>query len=143
MQHYKLKMNLILTRQKKIADGIFSILTGYGDTAFTLEHAYQNEAGDFYAKLPSGTYICVRGQHQLHSMDQPFTTFEVTTVLGHNGILFHVGNYNRDSDGCILLGSSVFHDVDNGRDMIINSRDTFEKFMAKLEAIDTFTLEVI
>lgn len=137
-------MELKLTRQKSTEDGVFSILTKDGTAiAYTLEHAYPTESGLYCAKIPLGTFTCVRGQHQLHSMTHPFTTFEVTNVSGHSNLLFHVGNYNSDSDGCILLGSSMFYDVDNGREMIIHSRDSFDKFMEMMVGIDSFTLVVV
>lgn len=98
----------------------------------TLEHAYENDQ----PKLNTGEHSCVRGQHQLHSSDQPFETFEITGVPGHTGILFHVGNVSADSSGCVLLGLST-----PGK--LVESRTTFNAFMARLKGINTFVLEVV
>ncbi len=117
--------------------------------AYTLEHAYvtgHDEAGlaSFAAKLPEGTYTCVRGTHQLHN-SSPFQTFEVTGVPGHTGILFHVGNYNSDSDGCVLLGRRLIQDesgTTRSGSMLSGSRLAFDAFMARMEGVDSFTLVV-
>ncbi len=123
-----------LTRVEANDNGIFGVLlddTGK-QLAVTLEHSYFREV-----KLPVGEYICVRGQHRLHNMINDFTTFQITEVPGHSNILFHWGNYNKDSDGCVLLGESRVGD------MIINSRITFVNFMQSLNGIDKFNLEVV
>jgi len=78
--------------------------------------------------------------HSLHSHPEPFETFEVTHVPNHTGILFHAGNYNCDSNGCILLGR-VGMDSDQGT-MVTNSRDTFTRFMLDLEGVESFPLTV-
>ncbi len=128
---------MILKRIEKRDDGIFSEL--YNDSgdllAKTLEHSYNGEP-----KLYNGTFTCVRGMHQLHGMTQPFETFEITGVTGHTGILFHVGNWNQDSDGCVLLGSEI-EPSDRGQ-MVIASRITFNKFMQGLSGVNQFTLVV-
>lgn len=96
-------MDLILKRKLRNADGIFSDLfqgLGTGLELTTLEHAYpirNRESIDYAPKIPNGIYTCVRGMHQLEH-GWPFETFEVTGVAGHSGILFHIGNFNADSD---------------------------------------------
>lgn len=130
-------MKMTLTRFSYTGDGIFSTLEDENDNpiAKTLEHSYDN-----VPKLTPGAYKCVRGIHKLHDM-KPFETFEVLGVSGHTGILFHVGNWNKDSDGCVLLGEAV-EDSPQG-EMVTNSRLTFQKFMRKLEGVNEFELEVI
>ena len=72
----------------------------------------------------------------LAGMSQNFITFEVQNVPGHTGILFHTGNTNRDSEGCILLGSLIKGNI------LLNSRPAFAKFMELLGNLPQFTLEV-
>jgi hypothetical protein len=61
-------------------------------------------------------------------------TYEVTKVTNRSGIRFHSGNYYKDSEGCILLGSGL---ADLNKDKIkdiTNSKATmlsFEGFMGK------------
>lgn len=135
-------MNLTLSRNDYREDGIFGIITDEASKqiAVSLEHAYDSGNGDgsYAPKVPAGVYKCVRGQHRLASMKQNFTTFEVTNVPGHTNILFHTGNYNHDSEGCILLGRAY-----GGQPrMIEQSKMTFEAFMALQDGVDQFTLTV-
>lgn len=126
-----------LTRKEFRSDGIFSELTNQDGkiVAHTLEHSYAN-----LPKVPNGIFKCVRGPHRLHNMTQDFITFEIMGVVGHDNILFHWGNYNKDSEGCVLVGESV---VESQKiKMVTNSKATFAKFMASLEGFDEFVLTV-
>jgi len=128
-------MEFVLQRKEFRDDGIFSELSGNGFIAQTLEHSYNK-----LPKIPDGTYTCVRGQHQLHGMSRPFSTFEVTNVPGHSGILIHQGNWNDDSDGCILVGEELAQSPKG--QMITASIITFNKLMALLDGVNSFTLIV-
>jgi hypothetical protein len=124
------------------ADGIFSELW-LDDTQFsvTLEHAYQS-GDEFAPKLPRGTtYLCKRGDHRLdhYQGGRQFSTFEITEVPGHSGILFHPGNFNRDSDGCVLLGAEI---VQGDPWWVSHSILTFQTFLHLTEGTDSFELEV-
>lgn len=127
-----------LVRSEYRPDGIFGQLTDAKGhpICHTLEHSYNN-----LPKLPPGQYICVRGMHKLHSTPDPFETFEITGVPGHGNILFHWGNYNKDSDGCVLLGDAPVT-MPNGEKMIPNSKAAFAKFMKDLTGIKEFMLTV-
>ena len=103
--------------------------------AVTLEHSYNG-----VPKLKAGTYTCQRSPHRLHGMTQDFETFEIMGVPGHTGILFHWGNYNEDSEGCVLLGR-VSCDSPKGC-MVTSSRVTFARWMLDLEGVQSFTLVV-
>lgn len=137
-------MTLKLYRSLYEADGVFGYLTGDNNEliACTLEHAYDSGEGNgsFKPKLINGTYKCVRGQHKLHGMDHTFETFEITGVPGHSGILFHVGNLNKDSEGCVLLGDTQTRV--KSVTSISHSRITFEKFMDLQKNVNEFTLIV-
>lgn len=128
-----------LTRTSYEESGIYGILSqdDGSQIAVTLEHAYQQDDGSFAPKTPSGIYQCVLGQHELASMTAPFQTYEITNVPGHSNILIHMGNYNADSEGCVLVGANR---VDN---MITNSRVTFASFMESMAGIDSFQLEIV
>lgn len=130
-------MNCSLTRKEFRPDGIFSELHSEmgEELAITLEHAYPLLAA-FVPKLPNGTYTCRRGMHRLHGMAEDFETFEITGVPGHTGMLFHCGNKNSDSDGCVLLG------MDREGPMILKSRIAFAKFMELQKGVEEFQLIV-
>lgn len=137
------KVKMVLTRAKSTPEGIFGKLCQEDGTffAYTLEHAYETDPGVFKPKVAKGVYTCVRGQHRLHSMTEDFTTFEVKGVPDFqdkpvSGILFHWGNYQKDSDGCILLGSTMLLNI------IGNSRLTFADFMKFMDGVDHFELTI-
>ncbi len=126
------------------ADGIFGKFRFDDEPtfAFTLEHAYKQPDGSYDAKLQPGTYTCVRGTHKLHN-GVPFETFEITGVTGHSGILFHAGNFNRDSEGCVLIGKDIAVNPATGEEMVTGSRGEFAAFMERLEGVSSFQLDVI
>ena len=58
------------------------------------------------------------------------------------GVLFHHGNYSRDSDGCILLGMGLGRMKDGGR-MLTSSNVACKQFMKTQDGAKEFTLTVI
>lgn len=157
-------MNLVMQRTKYDPDGVFSTVRTddfiQGQVMVTLEHSYDRDdpevassAGAYpqiqnIPKLPPGSFICQRSRHHLASMPagDTFETFEITGIEGHAGIVFHWGNYEDDSKGCPLTGSAEAEGSHAGRagvEMVINSKATFEKFMALQAGVDWFKLTVI
>lgn len=136
-------MNLKLNRTEATENGVFGEL--YDDKgkliAYTAEHSYQQDDGSWGPKTPIGTYTCQKGQHQLHSMTQPFTTYQIMNVPNHNNILLHMGNWPQiDSDGCILLGDAI---VDSAKGkMVSNSRAVFAEFIQLEGGIESFELVI-
>lgn len=140
-------MNLQLKRIDFREDGIFGVLSDEAGNLVcnTLEHAYDSGSGDgsYVPKIPAGVYTCLRGEHQLAHMPTPFTTFELQNVPGHSNILLHAGNYNDDSEGCVLLGMSVGRSIIKNCEMLLNSKIAFSKFMFLQVGINEFQLTVI
>lgn len=137
-------MYLILSRKEFREDGIFGELTDARGNliAVTLERSYfESPTGKYISKMDNGNYQCVKGSHRLAGMDKDFTTFEITGVEYHDGMLFHVGNYNEDSEGCVLLGKGMGW-KSNGGKMIVNSKVAFDNFMKLMQYIDSFYLQV-
>ncbi len=135
-------MDLILKRTDFRKDGIYGVLMrDDGSTlAYTLEHSYRDAFGNYGPKLPEGSYQCARGTHRLKGAESNFETFEVMDVPGHTDILFHIGNFNDDSEGCILLGEYI-----NKVPMVwslVYSRFAFTTFMKYESQDDKFTLIV-
>lgn len=133
-------MNCVLTRTDFLDHGIYGELHQEDGTfiAYTLEHAYQTDAGDWAPKIPPGTYTCVLGPHRLLSMTHDFDTYEITGVEGHSKLLFHDGNYNHDSDGCVLLGSAVNFMLH----MITQSKVAFGKFLQLQDGVSEFLVVI-
>jgi Family of unknown function (DUF5675) len=137
-----------LTRTAYRSDGIFGrIYNDHGvPLAYTLEHAYQQEDGNFLPKVAEGTYNCILGSHELEGMTHPFQAYMLENVppfmgLPVTNILIHMGNFDRDSNGCIVLGRTIATQMD-GSLMVTNSVNTFEDFMNGLSGVSSFTLEV-
>lgn len=126
-----------LDRFEYSPDGIFGrLVTEDGvELAKTLEHAYPTDTGHYIPKLPNGTYLCVRGIHQL-ARSAPFETFEITGVPGHTGILFHTGNFHGDSSGCVLVGRKI------DRKILAQSHAAFLDFLNVLKGLNSFVLTV-
>lgn len=132
-------MNLTLQRKLISEYGVFgALLDQYGArTCFTLEHNF-----GCGPKLAAGSYTCRRGRHRLASMTQDFETFEILGVPPFqnkpvSGILFHQGNFNQDSEGCVLLG------VQANSTMILQSHVAFESFLSRQAGLDQFQLTVL
>lgn len=136
-------MQFTLTRIARRSDGVFSVMKDQDGNviACTLEHSYTDVYGPgWHPKIYNGTFKCVRGMHRLENMISPFVTFEITGVTGHTNILFHCGNWDKDSEGCVLMGQSI--DKSQGVWAIVKSRDDFNAFMANLAGVNEFDLLV-
>lgn len=141
-------MQLNLVRHEALESGIFgNIETPGGKVLFcTLEHAYSDpskplDSTTYFPKFPDGTYTCVLGKHTLTHHPEPFDAYEITNVPGHTNILLHIGNFNSDSEGCVLLGMQMGKML-NGGSMLMASTTAFNAFMKLLDGAPEFTLVV-
>ncbi len=87
---------------------------------FSLEPYHRSNMKNI-SSIPTGQYICKPVKSQKYG-----DTWEVTGVAGRSGILFHRGNTDEDTRGCILLGRGV----DGGK--ITDSKKAFDKFSKKI-----------
>ncbi len=126
---------LVLKRIAHNGNGTFGVLLEDGHPfAVTLENQWRDNARDISC-IPAGTYICQRVQSPRFG-----DTFEVMAVPNRSYILFHSGNTEDDTRGCILLGKS--YGSLKGKTAILTSRLTVQSFMKRLEGKDTFTLTI-
>lgn len=137
-------MDMTLRRLDYRQDGIFSELLDDTGLRFCvcLTHAYPVNGHGFEPKTPPGVYKCVRGWHTLEHHPKPFEAFEITGVPNHTKLLFHIGNFNNDSDGCELIGESIVTGAEDGVWVISNSGKAFDSFMSAQADINEFTLVV-
>lgn len=84
--------------------------------------------------IKPGCYHCQR----FHGTKWP-NTFEIE-VPGHEAVLFHAGNVEADTKGCVLLGSTA--GKLKGDRAVLNSGATFEKFLEVTKDRDFFALFV-
>ena len=88
------------------------------------------------SSIPAQQYRCRR-----YSSDQYPDTFKVMNVPGRTSILFHKGNLNEHTEGCILVGEKIGK-LRAGR-ALLNSGNTFKQFMEIMEGIDEFSLTIV
>lgn len=130
-----------LSRKTKRPDGIFGEWQDErgGLLYLTLEHSYQQPDGSFAPKIVPGTYTCKRYESPKHGYDVFMLTGE--NADGHFYEV-HVGNYNRNSDGCVLLGKGRGFLEDGKGWMLQYSQQAFDAFMLSMKEQDLFTLIV-
>lgn len=124
---------------KRIADvsgqGTFGVI--FDETipfALTLERNWlNNKVGE--SCIIVGEYICKR------ILSPKFgETFEVCGVIGRTSILFHKGNINADSHGCILVAEKF--EYENGKIFVSESKQGFLEFLARLAGENEFRLVI-
>lgn len=84
--------------------------------------------------INQGAYHCKR----FHGVRWP-DTFEID-VPGHSAVLFHAGNVEADTKGCVLLGSTV--GKLKGNRAVLNSGETFKRFLEATKGQSFFKLFV-
>lgn len=127
-------MKLELLRVAVENEGAFGVLRlgGY-PRLVTLEHTYRDENA---VKIPMGRTRC----HRDFFHRGGYETFEIE-VAGHSRVLFHKGNIEKNSDGCVLVGAR-FGRL-GGRAAILQSAVGFGEFMEMLKGVDEFELNVV
>lgn len=134
-------MHLILTRVAYTAQGTFGVLNVLAEPPFavTLERRWLNNRASTSdvpgSCIPTGGYICGRVQSPRFG-----DTFEVKHVKGRSHILFHKGNLEDDSRGCILVGERF--DPLNGKAGVLASADGFAEFRRITSGVDSFTFTI-
>lgn len=87
------------------------------------------------SSIPAQQYICSRYASERHG-----ETFAVENVPGRYAVLFHSGNTQKNTIGCILLGQ-YFGKLKDDR-AILNSGQTFKRFMDLMAGYDRFHLTI-
>ena len=101
---------------------------------YTLEPPYRKNTTKDSA-IPIGTYIC-----GVYSSQKYSSTFEIMNVTGRSFILFHTGNTDADTLGCIILGETVGY-LGKKR-AVLSSRKIFKKFMNIMKNQKEFKLTI-
>lgn len=139
-------LRLTLRRLADSPDGTTGRILGLDSgVLYTLEEEWRNnEANE--SRIPAGTYICRRTVYQKHN----YETFEITGVPNRNRILFHPGNTEEDTQGCVLLGTGIgpleVTDEETGerrrKIAVTGSKAAFRLFMGTLLGVDEFELTI-
>ena len=126
---------MILKRIALTKYGTFGVLLYSGiPFAVTLEREWNGNQRNISC-IPAGIYTCKRITSPTFG-----ETFEVTDVPGRSHILFHKGNLQDDSHGCILVGEQ-YGDL-RGNPGVLASRKGFSEFLKKLTDTELFQLNI-
>lgn len=101
---------------KLYVDGVFH--------CFTLEDKVRDVKIPHITAIPKGKYEVVITFSNRFQQLMPL----LLNVPGFEGVRIHWGNYSKDTDGCILLGSS------KAVNMIGNSQAAYKKFFAMFKS---------
>ena len=117
-------------------DGTFGVLLdGKIPFALTLENKWMdNKVG--VSCIPVGDYTCNRRWYNKGG----YQTFEITDVEGRTHILFHIGNRDENTEGCILVAEE--YGKLHGTTAILDSGKGFKEFMERLQDVDEFLLHI-
>ena len=129
-------MKIVINRTHFRNDGTFGVLAIDGlPICLTLERQWlDNRKGE--SCIPAGCYIAARVQSPKFG-----NTFEVLDVTGRSKILFHGGNIDDDSHGCILLGEQ-FNIWSDGTCSIASSKVAVAEFLQRTTKVNEFELEI-
>lgn len=107
-------------------------------SCYTLELPYKDNQRNISC-IPKGTYL-VKKRNSKYSKFK-YTHLHVQDVPKRTFILFHIGNFTRQIEGCILVGK-IFADIDNdGLKDVVLSKDTFNEMMSHLP--NDFILNIV
>jgi hypothetical protein len=107
-------------------DGVFH--------SFSLEDVVRKgEKVNGQSAIPVGTYSVIIDVSTRFGKQLP----HILDVPNFTGIRIHPGNTSKDTEGCILLGTTW-----TGGDFISNSKLAFESFFTKLKEAKTATIVI-
>lgn len=114
--------------------GTFGTLVVDGKPICNTLEPYHRDNQKNVSSIPTGQYIC-----KPYNSEKYKNTYEVTGVQNRTSILFHSGNWDDDTMGCIILGES-FGTI--GNDWIVaDSKVAMEEFLGSV--IGTFQLTIV
>lgn len=82
--------------------------------------------------IPYGTYKVIISKSTRFQKMFP----EILEVPGYSGVRIHAGNFPKDTEGCLLVGTTLF------KDEIRNSKIALSNLMAKLEKADSISIDI-
>lgn len=117
--------------------GIMGVMikgSSYVPFCTTLELPWRNNT-TFLSCIPSGIYVCEKVISPTKG-----ETFEITNVFNRSEILFHKGNIDDNTKGCILIGEGFGYIYDEPA--VTRSKLAFDRFMEMMKDISEFRLDL-
>ena len=134
---------MIIKRLSNTEHGMFGVaLWNHIPFAVTLERQWRNNKTS-ESCIPLGVYLCIRCNKSpdYHGDSPRFgDTFQVFNVPGRSKILFHKGNLDDDTHGCILIGEQF--GLLSGTPGILSSLQGFSEFKRLSAGLDEFMLSI-
>src|SRR3990167_155203 len=128
-------IDIVLQRIASLPHATYGLLMDKGEPWLnTIEDPWKNNE-PFVSCIPPGTYFCKRVLSP-HFGD----TFEIGGVPGRDHILFHCGDDEKDTEGCVLVGLQWGNYT--GHVELDASKLAHAKFMKRFIGTDTFMLHV-
>lgn len=116
-------MDLTLKRTKLTNEStIGELLVNDTFECYTLEDVVREIKIPGKTAIPAGRYKVVVDFSNRYQKMMP----HILNVPGFEGVRIHAGNWAKDTEGCILLGTT------KGENYIGQSKDAFDKFFKKL-----------
>ena len=126
--------DLIIVDRTYYNNGTHGVLTfADGTEFFTVERPWLNNERRISC-IPEGEYKLKMRRSPIvqRTSDGDYTRgYEITGVEGRSLIMIHVGNYVRNSAGCLLVGSSKA--MQSGEPVVWSSRKAFNDLMQKMQ----------
>lgn len=119
-------------------DGCYSVMLWQGRPfAVSVERTFDPGEASHGKQIviPNGTFRCTATQYHRGG----YATYEIH-VPGHSRVLFHKGNHEKDSLGCVIVGES-FGEL-NGMTAVLDSRGAFSEFIRLTGGKHEFQMEV-
>ena len=105
---------------------IGTLTVNYMDIGYTLELPDRGNQ-QFISRIPEGVYF----GELFPSPSLGYLTIRLRDVPGREDILIHVGNYPKDTEGCILPGKS------KGKDFVGDSRKALNEILGIIDFAKT------
>lgn len=112
------------TPGKLLVDGVFE--------CFTLEDIVRPKKIPGETAIPAGTYKVIINMSNRFKRLLPL----LLNVPGFEGVRIHTGNTDKDTEGCILVGTT------RSTDFVGNSRVAFGSLFPRMQAASSITIAI-
>lgn len=115
--------------------GTFGVMTIDGIMFCLTLEPYSRDNVKVLSCIPAGQYICREKKSSKYG-----DTYEITNIQNRDNVLFHWGNIDDNTKGCIILGEKLGR-LGKSR-AVLNSKATFKTFLAVMIKQKMFLLTI-